>query len=234
MCARPRVTGDTGLVIPSGNPLQLHIGGEVCLGGGDWNDQGAVPPDASDGEALLQWHSEAHLRTRPAVCPGDHQRQCPQSCQVKEDHHEDVSLSPTVFIPSALNASLPPCLPPCLPPSPPSSPPHPLPPSVPRILLAIRDVCIDWLDGKERHDDPALRGEKDPKSGFHIEVPRRSVGLSSTQVGVETWGGANTCCFLALISLHKCDTLQECVRQHKLQSVNLFITNTQFLCSYFN
>lgn len=57
------------------------------------------------------------------------------------------------------------------------------PPS--RILLAIRDVCIDWLDGKERHDDPALRGEKDPKSGFHIEVPRRSVGLSSTQVGTD-------------------------------------------------
>ena len=52
----------------------------------------------------------------------------------------------------------------------------------PRILLAIRDVCIDWLDGKERNDDPALRGEKDPKSGFHLEVPRRCIGLSSTQV----------------------------------------------------
>ena len=52
-----------------------------------------------------------------------------------------------------------------------------------RILLAIRDVCIDWLDGKERNDDPALRGDKDPKTGFHLEVPRRIVGLSSTQVG---------------------------------------------------
>jgi len=41
------------------------------------------------------------------------------------------------------------------------------------VLLAIRDVCIDWLDGKERNEDPALRGEKDPKTGFHIEVPRR-------------------------------------------------------------
>lgn len=50
------------------------------------------------------------------------------------------------------------------------------------VLLAIRDVCIDWLDGKERHDDPALRGEKDPKSGFHIQVPRRTIGLSSTQL----------------------------------------------------
>ena len=44
------------------------------------------------------------------------------------------------------------------------------------VLLAIRDVCIDWLDGKERNEDPALRGEKDPKTGFHIEVPRRSDG----------------------------------------------------------
>ena len=48
-----------------------------------------------------------------------------------------------------------------------------------RILLAIRDVCIDWMDGKERNDDPALRGDKDPKSGFHIELPRRYVRLST-------------------------------------------------------
>ena len=41
------------------------------------------------------------------------------------------------------------------------------------VLLAIRDICIDWLDGKERNDDPALKGDKDPKSGFHIDVPRR-------------------------------------------------------------
>ncbi len=50
------------------------------------------------------------------------------------------------------------------------------------VLLAVRDVCIDWLDGKERNDDPALRGDKDPKSGFHIDVPRRSIGMSSTQL----------------------------------------------------
>ena len=41
------------------------------------------------------------------------------------------------------------------------------------VLLAIRDICIDWLDGKERNDDPALKGDKDPKSGYHIDVPRR-------------------------------------------------------------
>ena len=57
------------------------------------------------------------------------------------------------------------------------------------ILLAIRDVCCDWLDGKERTDDPALRGEKDPKIGYNIKLPRRCIRLSSTQVssiGMET------------------------------------------------
>lgn len=38
------------------------------------------------------------------------------------------------------------------------------------------------MDGKERSDDPVLRGEKDPKSGFHIDVPRRCIGMSSTQL----------------------------------------------------
>ena len=42
---------------------------------------------------------------------------------------------------------------------------------------------MDWLDGKERSDDPALRGEKDSKAGFNIELPRRCISLSSTQVG---------------------------------------------------
>ncbi len=41
---------------------------------------------------------------------------------------------------------------------------------------------MDWLDGKERTDDPALRGEKDPKSGYFIQLPRRCISLSSTQV----------------------------------------------------
>ena len=53
-----------------------------------------------------------------------------------------------------------------------------------RILLAIRDVCVDWLDGKEKADDPALRGDKDPKSGYIIQLPRRCISLSSTQVSL--------------------------------------------------
>lgn len=49
----------------------------------------------------------------------------------------------------------------------------------------------DWETGHEPFNDPALRGEKDPKSGFDIKVPRRAVGPSSTQVLVPCstkWG----------------------------------------------
>ena len=47
---------------------------------------------------------------------------------------------------------------------------------------------MDWLDGKERSDDPALRGEKDSKAGFNIELPRRCISLSSTQVSGQVIG----------------------------------------------
>ncbi|XP_065187273.1 cytoplasmic FMR1-interacting protein 2-like [Sycon ciliatum] len=50
------------------------------------------------------------------------------------------------------------------------------------VLFAIRDTCVDWANGKEPADDPALRGEKDPKGGFHIDVSRRSVAPSTTQL----------------------------------------------------
>ena len=50
------------------------------------------------------------------------------------------------------------------------------------ILLAVRDTCVDWFKGKEPDDDPALRGKKDPDSGFKIERPPRYIGPSSTQV----------------------------------------------------
>lgn len=55
--------------------------------------------------------------------------------------------------------------------------------SHPSVLQAIRKTVCDWETGREPHNDPALRGEKDPKSGFDIKVPRRAVGPSSTQVG---------------------------------------------------
>ncbi|MGH0142692.1 UNVERIFIED_CONTAM: hypothetical protein FKN15_076575 [Acipenser sinensis] len=50
------------------------------------------------------------------------------------------------------------------------------------VLQAIRKTICDWETGREPHNDPALRGEKDPKGGFDIKVPRRAVGPSSTQL----------------------------------------------------
>ena len=49
-------------------------------------------------------------------------------------------------------------------------------------MVSVRETCADWLRGVEPHDDPALKGKKDPDDGFHIKVPRRNVGPSSTQV----------------------------------------------------
>ena len=48
--------------------------------------------------------------------------------------------------------------------------------------MGVRDTCVDWFRGIEPVDDPALKGKKDPDEGYHIKVPRRNVGPSSTQV----------------------------------------------------
>lgn len=53
------------------------------------------------------------------------------------------------------------------------------------VLQAIRKTVCDWEGAREPPNDPCLRGEKDPKGGFDIKVPRRAVGPSSTQV--KTW-----------------------------------------------
>lgn len=55
-------------------------------------------------------------------------------------------------------------------------------PSPTSVLQAIRKTICDWEGGREPPNDPCLRGEKDPKGGFDIKVPRRAVGPSSTQV----------------------------------------------------
>ena len=52
--------------------------------------------------------------------------------------------------------------------------------------MSVRDTCADWIRGIEPQDDPALRGKKDPESGFEIKVPRRNVGPSSTQVWIKS------------------------------------------------
>lgn len=51
-----------------------------------------------------------------------------------------------------------------------------------RLILSVRDTCVDWMRGVEPHDDPAMKGKKDPDEGFTIKVPRRNVGPSTTQV----------------------------------------------------
>ena len=50
------------------------------------------------------------------------------------------------------------------------------------ILVSVRETAADWFRGMEPKDDPALKGKKDTADGFKIQVPRRNVGPSSTQV----------------------------------------------------
>lgn len=44
------------------------------------------------------------------------------------------------------------------------------------IIVSVRETCADWQRGVEPSADPALRGKKDPDTGFGIKVPRRNVG----------------------------------------------------------
>jgi len=50
------------------------------------------------------------------------------------------------------------------------------------IIVSVRETCADWIRGTEPQDDPATKGKKDPDNGFDIQVPRRNVGPSSTQL----------------------------------------------------
>jgi cytoplasmic FMR1 interacting protein len=50
------------------------------------------------------------------------------------------------------------------------------------IIMSVRETCADWIRGIEPHDDPALKGKRDPEGGFDLKVPRRNVGPSSTQL----------------------------------------------------
>lgn len=44
------------------------------------------------------------------------------------------------------------------------------------IIVSVRETCADWQRGVEPQSDPALKGKKDPETGFGIKVPRRNVG----------------------------------------------------------
>lgn len=50
------------------------------------------------------------------------------------------------------------------------------------IIMSVRETCADWQKGFEPHEDPVLKGKKDPDGGFKINVPRLNVGPSSTQL----------------------------------------------------
>lgn len=50
------------------------------------------------------------------------------------------------------------------------------------ILMSVRETCADYPRGVEPQADPALKGKKDPDSGYGIKVPRRNVGKKSCQI----------------------------------------------------
>ena len=52
------------------------------------------------------------------------------------------------------------------------------------ILIAIRDLSADWFRGVEPAGDPILQGKKDVETGFRVELPKRNIPPSSTQVRI--------------------------------------------------
>ena len=42
------------------------------------------------------------------------------------------------------------------------------------IAMSVREMCVEWKDGVAPLNDPALQGNKDPKTGFNIEVDLHS------------------------------------------------------------
>ena len=62
------------------------------------------------------------------------------------------------------------------------------------MVTAIRDTCADWINNREDANDPALKGEKDPKTGHKVRIKNRACGLSSTQVRKAlSWGVVGGC-----------------------------------------
>ena len=56
------------------------------------------------------------------------------------------------------------------------------------VFMAVRDICADWLKGMEPRDDPILQGKKDVETGFRVELAKRNIPPSNTQVGVLYFG----------------------------------------------
>ena len=45
------------------------------------------------------------------------------------------------------------------------------------IIVSVRECCADWIRGIEPHDDPALKGKKDPDGGYDLKVRFRLFDL---------------------------------------------------------
>ena len=50
------------------------------------------------------------------------------------------------------------------------------------MFLSLLIAYFNVISGIEPHDDPALKGKRDPDGGYDLKVPRRNVGPSSTQL----------------------------------------------------
>ena len=58
--------------------------------------------------------------------------------------------------------------------------------------MSVRETCAEWQRGIEPHDDPALKGKKDPDTGFDIKVIMQtkevlSISITFLKVYFENW-----------------------------------------------
>ena len=44
--------------------------------------------------------------------------------------------------------------------------------------MSVRETCAEWQRGIEPHDDPALKGKKDPDQGYDIKVIKTGMTTS--------------------------------------------------------
>jgi len=55
-----------------------------------------------------------------------------------------------------------------------------------RILKAARHTCVDWLNGTEPPEFRAQKGKKGQDRAIPVDVPRKNVSPSTTQVNLVT------------------------------------------------
>ena len=95
-------------------------------------------------------------------------------------------------------------------------------------LQAIRDCCADWNDKRPPVDDPALKGEKDPKGGYTIVLPRKSVGPSSTQLYMVRTMIESSLCERGAGGSKKKDSLRKELEGACVQTIEQFHQNSYF------